>query len=96
MTRRLAAAALILLASVTAFAHAGHHHKYLGTVTSIDGDRVAIRTTDEKDVTFVVTAETAYKRGDSDAKRADLGVGVRVAVEMATDGRTAAVVKLPK
>jgi hypothetical protein len=86
---------LLLLAATTAFAHAGHHHKYLGTVTSIHDDEVAIHTTDGKDVIFIVTKETAFKRGDAEAGRADMTAGTRVSVELATDGRSAVLVKLP-
>ena len=83
-------AALLLLTSASAFAHAGHHHKYLGTVTSIHGDEVGIHTTDDKDVTFLVTKDTVFERG----KRAEVTTGTRVSVEMALDGKTAAVVKV--
>ena len=87
-------AVFLLLAATTAFAHAGHHHKYLGTVTSIHDDHVSIHTTDGKDVTFIVTKSTEFKRGDAEAKRDDLSTGMRVAVEMALDGKSAEVVKI--
>lgn len=93
MMRKLMAVVL-LLAAATAFAHAGHHHKYLGTVTAIHETHVTIRTTDDKNVTFEVTKETAFKRGDAAAKRAEMTVGTRVAVEMALDGKSAMVVKM--
>ena len=93
MMRKLMAVVL-LFAAATAFAHAGHHHKYLGTVTAMHDDQVTIHTTDGKDVAFTVTKETAFKRGDADARRAEMTVGTRVAVEMAMDGKSAMVVKM--
>ena len=93
MMRKLTALFIFLVAA-TAFAHAGHLHKYLGTITAIHDDQVVIHTTDGKDVTFVVTKETAFKRGDADAKRADMTNGMRVSVELALDGKSATVVKL--
>jgi uncharacterized protein DUF5666 len=87
-------ALLLLLIAATAFAHAGHVHKYLGTITAIHDDQVVIHTTDGKDVTFVVTTATAFKRGDADAKRADMTKGTRVSVELALDGKSATLVKL--
>jgi len=95
MTRKLTFL-LLLLAATTAFAHAGHVHKYLGTITSINGDEVVIHTTDAKDVTFVVTKATAFKRGEKDAPRADMAAGMRVSVQLATDGKSALVVKMPE
>jgi len=89
MTRKLFAAFLFLVATA-AFAHAGHHHHYLGTVTALHDDQVSIHTTDGKDVTFLVSKETVFERG----KRSDVTTGTRVSVELALDGKTAAVVKV--
>ena len=89
MTRKLFAAILFLVA-ISAFAHAGHHHHYLGTVTSLHDDQISMQTTDGKDVTFAVSKDTVFERG----KRADIVTGTRLSVEMALDGKTAAVVKI--
>ena len=89
-------ALLLLLAATAAFAHAGHHHKYLGTVTSMHDDQVTIHTTDGHDVTFAIVKTTEFKRDDADAKRSDMTVGIRVAVEMQLDGKSARVVKIGK
>ena len=94
MMRKLIAVVVLLLAATTAFAHAGHHHKYLGTVTALHGDDVSLHTTDGHDVTFTITSATSFKRGDADASRNDVTVGTRLSVEMALDGRTASVVKV--
>ena len=94
MMRKLIVVSLLLFVATAAFAHAGHHHKYLGTVTAVHGDEVSLHTTDGHDVTFTVTSATSFKRGDADASRNDLTVGTRVSVEMALDGKTAMVVKI--
>jgi hypothetical protein len=89
MTRKLFAAFLFLIAA-SAFAHAGHHHHYLGTVTAQHDNQISMQTTDGKDVTFAVSKDTVFERG----KRADITTGTRLSVEMALDGKTAAVVKV--
>ena len=94
MMRKLIVVSLLLFVATAAFAHAGHHHKYLGTVTAVHGDDVSIHTTEGHDVTFAVNSATSFKRGDADASRNDLTVGTRVSVEMALDGKTAMVVKI--
>jgi len=94
MMRKLIAVVVLLLAATTAFAHAGHHHKYLGTITAIHGDEVSLHTTDAHDVTFTIASTTSFMRGDAAASRSDVTVGTRVSVEMALDGKTAMVVKV--
>jgi len=94
MIRKLIVVSLLLFVATAAFAHAGHHHKYLGTVTAVHGDEVSLHTTDGHDVTFTVTSATSFKRGDADASRNDVTVGTRVSVEMTLDGKTASVVKV--
>src|ERR1043166_94200 len=93
MMRKFIAVPFFLVATA-AFAHAGHHHKYLGTVTAIHDSEVTIHTTDGKDVNFAVTKESDFKRGDAEAKRADMTNGTRVSVELGNDGKTAVLVKL--
>ena len=93
--KNLLIALALLLTATFAFAHAGHVHHLLGTVVSVSGDTVNVKTPDGRAAAFVVTAATVYKRGTADARRADMTPGTRVAVETTTDGKTAAVVKLP-
>ena len=91
MKKTLAALALLLLAA-TAFAHAGHAHTYMGTVTMLHDDgSFMIKTTDGKDVTILTSPATTW-----DPARSDLAVGKRVVVKMTPDGKTASSVKMGK
>ena len=91
MKRSLAALALFLVATA-AFAHAGHMHTYMGTVTMLHDDgSFMMKTTDGKDVTVAVSPATTY-----DPARANLAVGKRVVVKMTLDGKTASSVKMSK
>lgn len=79
--------------AVSAFAHAGHHHVF-GTVKQLTGDALLVHTKEGADATISLTKATVYKRGDADAKRADLVPGVRVVIDMTTDGKSAEIVKI--
>ena len=88
--KRTVAAIVMLLAAVTAFAHAGHAHTYMGTVTALHDDGgFAMTTTDGKEVTIQVSPNTVFTPSKPE-------VGRRVVVKMATDGKTAASVKMGK
>ena len=97
MKKPLAALALLLFAAA-AFAHAGHVHTYMGTVSMVHDDgSFMMKTTDGKDITVATNAATAYLHADgTTAARADLATGVRVVVKLALDGKTAASVKMAK
>jgi hypothetical protein len=83
---------LCLLVAAAAFAHAGHAHTYMGTVTMLHDDgSFMMKTTEGKDVTVATSSTTTF-----DPARADLAVGKRVVVKMTLDGKTAASVKLGK
>lgn len=96
MKPTLTALALILLITSAALAHAGHAHTYMGAVTALHDDQsFTIKTTEGKEVTVKTAAATTYARADGTAAtRADLAPGMRVVVKMATDGKTAASVKM--
>jgi len=81
----LAALVLAVLAPAATFAHPGHEHKLMGTITAIDGSKVSMKTTDGKDTTFTVTPTTSFKRGKAKGAQSDLKVGLRVVVN-AGDG----------
>jgi len=97
MRHTLAALALLLFAAA-AFAHAGHVHTYMGTVSMLhDDSSFMMKTTDGKDVTVATNAATAYLHADgTTATRADLATGMRVVVKLTLDGKTAASVKMGK
>ena len=81
MTGRAIVFLLAFLLAASAFAHAGHHHVF-GTVKQLSGDALLVHTREGTDTTISLTKATVYKRGDADAKRADLVPGVRVVIDM--------------
>ena len=84
MTRRhllTSALALAVLAPVAAWAHGGHTHNALGTVASIQGNHVAVKTTDGKTVTVMLDAKTTVTRGRTKLDATALKVGERVSVD---------------
>jgi hypothetical protein len=92
MTRNSVAALAIFLIAAAAFAHAGHAHTYMGTVSMLHDDgSFMIKTTDGKDVTIATSPATTF-----DPARADLTVGKRVVVKMTLDGKTASSVRMSK
>lgn len=96
MKTLFAASLLFLLTATTAFAHAGHIHKYLGSVTAVHGDHeFRLKTNDGKELTIETSAQTAWRHADDHAAtKADLAVGERVVVTMMSDDKTAAMVKM--
>ena len=85
----------VLLLATAAFAHAGHQHVF-GTVKQLTGDALLVHTKEGMDATVSLTRATVYKRGDAEAKRADLVPGVRVVIDLTTDGKSAEIVKIGK
>ena len=96
MKKALAVSILLLLAVTSAFAHAGHAHTYMGSVTMLHSDtQFMMKTTDGKDLTIDTTPKTTWLHADGDAaKKSELVVGSRVVVKMNVDGKTAASVKM--
>jgi hypothetical protein len=95
--KKLAAISLsLILATAGAFAHAGHIHIYMGSVTMLHGDGAfMMKTTDGKDLTIQTSAKTTWLHADNHAaKRTELAVGQRVVVKMMIDGKTADSVKM--
>ncbi len=75
--------ALVLTAAVVAptLAHEGHIHKSLGTVASVQGNRVEVKATDGKVITVMLDAKTTVTRGKVKLDAAALKVGERVSME---------------
>ena len=97
MKKSLTALALLLLLAATAFAHAGHIHTYMGVVTAVEADQLAMKTMDGKELAVPTSPATTYAHADgSAATRAELAAGMRVVVKLALDGKTAASVKMAK
>jgi len=82
--------ALSLFVPSLALAHPGHEHKLMGTIESIDKNKVVIKTTDGKDATFEVTPTTTYKHGTAKGAFADLKAGMRVVAMMMEKDETKA------
>jgi hypothetical protein len=61
-----------------ASAHKGHDHKVMGTVSSIDGATVMVKTTDGKTTMVMLNAKTKITRGKAKVTAADVKVGDRV------------------
>lgn len=78
----LAAAVFALLAPAVPFAHPGHDHKLMGTITAIDGNKLVVKTTEGKDAAITVSPITSFKRGKGKGSQADLKVGLRVVVNV--------------
>ena len=82
--------AISLFIPSLALAHPGHEHKLMGTVTSVDKNKIVIKTAEGKDATFEVTPTTTYKHGTAKGALADLKPGMRVVAEMAEKDETKA------
>src|SRR5262245_5287707 len=74
--------ALSLLIPAVPMAHPGHEHKLMGTISSIDKNKIVLKTTEGKDVTFEVVPTTTYKAGAKRGSQADLKAGMRVVVRV--------------
>ncbi|HKO56403.1 MAG TPA: hypothetical protein VJ276_11030 [Thermoanaerobaculia bacterium] len=87
---------VVLLAATSAFAHGGHAHTYLGTVTMLHTKtQFMMKASDGKSLTIDTTPKTAWLHADGHAaKRSELVVGTRVVVKMNKDNKTAASVKM--
>ena len=89
MTRRIAIAAALtlLLGAGAAWAHDGHTHTVMGTVTSVQPQRLEVKTTDGKTVAIVLNDKTTVARGVEKLTPADLAAGQRVVVDVG-NGKT--------
>ena len=96
MKKLVATSLFLLLAATSAFAHAGHIHTYMGSVTILHGDNTfAMKTTDGKNLTIQISPKTKWLHSDDHAaKSSELAVGQRVVVKMMADGKTADTVKM--
>ena len=83
--------ALVVSVPAVAWAHGGHVHKVLGTVTSIDYPHMDVTTTDKKTVTIMLDASSKITRGKAKVADIDVKVGDRVSVETEEKGGMAMV-----
>ena len=52
-----------LLAPVAALAHAGHPHRFMGTVSAVQDEQIEVKLKDGKLVTFALDEKTIYRQG---------------------------------
>ena|SRR5687768_16119391 len=85
-----------LAVPVAAWAHGGHAHKVMGTVSSVDGNHLMVKTTDGKTVMVMLDAKTKITQGKTKLTGAALKVGDRIVAEgaQAKDTLTAATVQV--
>jgi hypothetical protein len=62
-------------------AHEGHKHKALGTIASVQGERVEIKTTDGKTITVMLDNTTTVTRGKDKLDATALKAGERISVD---------------
>jgi hypothetical protein len=67
-----------LLVPAIARAHGGHAHKVMGTVSSVAGDHVMVKTTDGKSVMVMLDSKTKVTQGKTALDAAALKVGDRI------------------
>ena len=74
-----------LAVPVMGWAHTGHAHKVMGTVSSVDGNHLMVKTTDGKSVMVMVNAKTKITQGKTTVAASALKVGDRIVAEGAED-----------
>lgn len=77
----VAALATAVLIPIAARAHGGHTHKVMGTVLSVQGDHVQVKTTDGKTMMVMLESKTTITRGKTKLDRAAITVGERVSID---------------
>lgn len=83
MTKRwIVAAAIVVALPLTAWAHAGHVHKIMGTVTARDAKHVEVKTPSGEIVSVAVTDQTSVVRAKKKVTFADVQTGRRVVVDI--------------
>jgi hypothetical protein len=71
----------VLALPIAARAHEGHLHKALGTIVSVQGEHVEIKTTDGKNLTVMLDKKTTFTRGKEKLDATALKVGERISVD---------------
>ena len=70
-----------LVVPAVARAHEGHDHKVMGTVSSIEGKNLMVKSTDGKTVMVMLDAKTKITQGKKKVAASALKVGDRVVAE---------------
>lgn len=77
--------AAVLLIPVAVRAHEGHAHKVMGTVTARTATQFEMKTPEGKVVTVTLNPKTTFARGKQKVDGAEVKVGERVVVEVASE-----------
>src|SRR5262247_3745991 len=72
---------LAIAAPTAARAHEGHAHKVMGTISSVDGKNLMVKTTDGKTVMVMLDAKTKITQGKNKVDASALKVGERIVAE---------------
>ena len=77
-------AAIALIAAVAlpsgVFAHVGHPHRFMGTVSAVDAEQIDVKTKDGTVLTFTLDEKTIYRQGKTKVVGKLPKVGERVVV----------------
>lgn len=71
----------LLAVPVVGWAHEGHAHKVMGTISAVTDSQLEVKGTDGKTVVIALDAKTVYRHGKAKADVKMLKVGDRVVVE---------------
>ena len=88
MKKRMIGLTVLIMALVVpaaARAHEGHPHKVMGTVSSVDGSNLMVKTTDGKTVMVMLNGKTKITQGKAKLTAAALKVGDRIVAEGAEE-----------
>ena len=95
MKRLLALVASLAFVATSASAHNPHAATKMGTVKSVQQNRLILTMSDGDQETVSLSLKTTYFHADDHAAQAsELTPGMRVVVKMTSDGKTAASVKM--
>jgi hypothetical protein len=75
------AVAVALLVPSLAPAHEGHAHKAMGTISSVQGNNLMVKTTDGKTVMVMLDDKTKITQGKNKVDAKALKVGDRIVAE---------------
>jgi hypothetical protein len=73
--------AAVLVVPAVSRAHEGHAHKVMGTISSVDGKNLMVKTTDGKTVMVMLDAKTKITQGKNKVDASALKVGERIVAE---------------
>ena len=94
MRKMLALLAMAALFTTGAFAHGGRSHNLMGTVEHVEENQLTITTTENKEATVNLNADTKLEKDGKAADRSALVHGARVSIQLDEDDKTAVKIKI--